>query len=136
MKFAKPVRTKQAKKANSDSNTYTTRVDTTVTVLTRQKYDEYNQQNPTNKITWAESIRRGFYSLLREKEGTVMDDLAMGRATYIPLQVKERISRLVKKVQEMAQELSILQGNVPVLPIKGGVLPGKGEELTKKGKKK
>jgi len=105
MKFPKPRTHTSKKGANLDTKSYTTRIDTTVSVENLQKYREWNFKNPSKKITWAEAIRRGFSSLLREKEGMSLVDLS-DNADYIPIAVRERVKYLSQKIQELGSDLA------------------------------
>ena len=108
MKFPKPRTHTSKKGANLDTKSYTTRIDTTVSVENLQKYREWNFKNPSKKITWAEAIRRGFSSLLREKEGMSLIDLS-DNADYIPIAVRERVRQLSQKIQELSLQVGCFE---------------------------
>lgn len=108
MRFSKPRTHTLKKGTNLDTNSYTTRIDTTVSVETLQKFREWNSKNPDQKITWADAIRRGFYSLLREREGMTLVDLSEG-ADYIPMAVRERVRQLAQKINDLSIQVGCFE---------------------------
>lgn len=97
-------------KKKKKEKVYTKRISTTVSSETDRKYQEWNGKAGTDdKITWAECIRRGFYSLLREKQGMTLVDLADDNADYIPIAIRDRITKLADMSQNLNKQLLVLQ---------------------------
>lgn len=84
----------------------------------RKKYNEFNRKRrgkDDDRITWAEAMRRGFYTLLAERQDTLLSDIAYGSADYVPIKVRARISSLATKVHELNNEVLHLRAQSGLL---------------------
>lgn len=104
-------------KTTKPNRVYTQRISTTVGCEMFEKFHQFNKNKAeSDRITWAECIRRGFYSILDERSNTEVFDIL--ESEYVPIKLKERIRHLSDKLNSVMAELDLLKSGSGIVEIK------------------